>query len=383
MRAERRTGAGRAATIEAVRRPLHIRRASCAGAAALLAVLALAGTAQAGTFEKAIWGSVTTPKGASAFPVYKRLGVDTFQIQLVWRDVALSRPQNPTDPRDPAYRWPAELRDAIRGARRQGIRVAVMVKGTPGWANGDKPINTPPDSDQDLADFFTAAVRHYPSVRRWMVWGEPSRLENWNPIPPHDPAVPRRYATLLDASYAAIKKADPRAIVIGGMTFTAGEVFPAEWTRYMRLPNGRPPRMDWWGHNPFSRRKPDLALSPYIPDLRDMSDIDTLQAEIATAYKGARMRVPRLWISEFNISSDRDNRSFDFHVSRAEQASWLTAAFRAAKRVGVAGMGWYGLYDEPSTVKGAVTYGLLQADGKAKPAFAAYRRVRSAPPPGR
>lgn len=360
-----------------------IRTASRAIALAALLAGAAAVPAPAASFEKAIWGPVITPQGKSAFPLYRRLGVDTFQIQLVWAEVARRRPAAPKDPRDPAYRWPAELRDAIRAARRNGIRVAVMVKGTPSWANGGKPVNTPPTDDADLASFFTAAVRHYPSVRRWMVWGEPSRLANWNPIPVHAPDVPRRYATLLEASYRAIKAADPRNIVIGGMTFTAGEVFPAEWTRYMRLPNGKPPHMDWWGHNPFSRRKPDLALAPYITDLRDLSDIDTLAGEVATAYRGARMRVPRLWLSEFTISSDRDNRSFDFHVTRREQAAWLTAAYRAARAERVAGLGWYGLFDEPASVANGVTYGLLQADGTRKPAFDAYRRVRSAPPAGR
>lgn len=360
-----------------------IRTASRASALAALLAAAVVVPAPAASFEKAIWGPVRTPQGTSAFGVYRRLGVDTFQIQLVWAQVARWRPAAPTDPRDRAYRWPAELRDAIRTARRNGIRVAVMVKGTPSWANGGNPVNTPPTDDADLAHFFTAAVRHYPSVRRWMVWGEPSRLANWNPIPVHAPDAPRRYATLLEASYRAIKAADPRAIVIGGMTFTAGEVFPAEWTRYMRLPNGRPPHMDWWGHNPFSRRKPDLAQAPYFPDLRDLSDIDTLADEIAAAYRPAGLRVPRLWLSEFNISSDRDNRSFDFHVTRREQASWVTDAYAIARRQNVAGLGWYGLFDELASVPNGTTYGLLQADGTPKPAFDAYRRVRSAPPAGR
>jgi hypothetical protein len=360
-----------------------IRSLSRAVAVAALLSGALAGSASAASFEKAIWGPVRTPSGSSAFRIYHRLGVDTFEIQLAWADVARWRPRTATDPRDPAYRWPAELRDAIRLARSSGIRVAVMVKGTPGWANGGQNVTVPPTADADLADFFTAAVAHYPSVRRWMVWGEPSRLENWSPIPVHAATAPRRYATLLDAAYRAIKKADPRSIVIGGMTFTAGEVLPGEWVRFMRLPNGRPPHMDWWGHNPYTPRKPDIRLDPYFTDGRDMSDIDTLAAEISQTYRRARMRVPRLWLSEFNISSDRANRAFSFFVTRPEQAVWVTDAYAIAKRQKVAGLGWYGLYDEPESVKNGFTFGLLQADGRAKPAYDAFRRVRSAAPPGR
>jgi len=366
-----------------VSRARHARLLLRAATLAVLACGVLAGSAHAASFEKAIWGPVRTPSGASAFPIYHRLGVDTFEIQLVWADVARWRPKVATDPRDRAYRWPAELRDAIRLARRSGIRVAVMVKGTPRWANGGKDVTVPPTSDADIAHFFTAAVAHYPSVRRWMVWGEPSRLANWSPIPQHSAVAPKRYATLLEASYRAIKRADPRSIVIGGMTFTAGDVLPAEWVRFMRLPNGKPPHMDWWGHNPYTPRKPDITLDPYFTDGRDMSDIDTLAADIAQAYRPAGMRVPRLWLSEFNISSDRANRAFSFYVSRSEQASWLTDAFAIARAQHVAGLGWYGLYDEPASVANGFTFGLLQADGRAKPAFDAYRRVRSAPPAGR
>ncbi len=151
---------------------------------------ALAGSASAASFEKSIWGPLHTPSGGNAFPIYHRLGVDTFQIQLTWAQVARWRPRAATDPRDRAYRWPADVRDAIRLARRSGIRVAVMVKGTPSWANGGQNVTVPPTADGDLADFFTAAVAHYPSVRRWMVWGEPSRLPNWSPIP-RTPQPPR------------------------------------------------------------------------------------------------------------------------------------------------------------------------------------------------
>lgn len=346
-------------------------------------VAVLAGGAQAASFEKSIWGPVSTPIGKSAFPIYHDLGVDTFQIQLQWNVAAPTRPKHPTDPRDPAYRWPAELRTALTQARRYGIRVAFMVKGTPPWASPHKKVTSPPTRAADLANFFTAAVKHYPAVRRWMVWGEVARLANWSPIPAHQPDVPRRYARLLDASYAAIKKADPHAIVIGGMTFTAGEVYPTEFLRWLRLPNGRPPRMDWWGHNPYTYREPDIMRPDLGVDLRDINDIDTFAGEIAKVYRGANMRVPRLWLSEYSISSDRSNRGFSYYVSRPLQATYVTEAYALARQQKVAGLGWYGLFDEPASVPDGWTFGLMDADGTPKPAYAAYRAVRSAPPSGR
>src|SRR5436309_3527417 len=62
---------------------------------------------------KMIWGPVQLPNGRSAFPTYHRLGVQVFEIDLLWSQVAVSRPANAQDPRDPAYHWPAQIDEAI------------------------------------------------------------------------------------------------------------------------------------------------------------------------------------------------------------------------------------------------------------------------------
>src|SRR6476661_2258442 len=95
--------------------------------------------------EKAIWGPVAMPDGSSAFPVYKQLKVDVFQVQLNWAQTAASRPADPTNPDDPAYRWPKLVDTAVADAGGQGIQVAIMVRGTPGWANGGKDASWAPD----------------------------------------------------------------------------------------------------------------------------------------------------------------------------------------------------------------------------------------------
>jgi hypothetical protein len=323
---------------------------------------------------KAIWGPNVLPDGRSAFPVYEQLGVDVLERQLVWRDVAVSRPARPRDPGDPAYRWPADLDVAIAEASRHGIRVALMVRGTPGWANGGRSEAQVPDDVRDYADFVTAAARRYPGVRHWMVWGEPTREGVVEPMTPSSPSGPRAYARLLDRAYGALKAVRRSNVVIGGMTWTVGVQRPTRFLRWMRLPSGRPPRLDWYGHNPFSVRFPDVRKRPYDPGLRDLSDIDTLHREVARTYRRSGRR-PRLWLAEFTVPSDRANRAFSFFVSRRRQASWLSAAFRIAKRERyVAGIGWYSLLDEADPVNG-ITTGLLDAGGRPKPAFEAFRRA--------
>ncbi|MGH2955426.1 MAG: hypothetical protein ACRDL6_00320 [Solirubrobacterales bacterium] len=38
-------------------------------------------------------------------PVYAALGVDIFQLQLHWDEVAPTQPADPRNPLDPAYKW--------------------------------------------------------------------------------------------------------------------------------------------------------------------------------------------------------------------------------------------------------------------------------------
>ena len=91
----------------------------------------LARASARGAVPKLIWGPVALPNGNSAFPIYHQLGVDVFQVDLNWADTAPSRPANPDDPADPAYRWPAQLDQAISEARRYGIKLCLLVQGTP------------------------------------------------------------------------------------------------------------------------------------------------------------------------------------------------------------------------------------------------------------
>jgi hypothetical protein len=324
---------------------------------------------------KMIWGPLTMPNGSSAFPVYHRLGVQVLEVQLNWADTAPVQPANPTNPADPAYRWPQALEQAISQGARYGIQVSVMVKGTPKWANGGRDPSWAPNNPADYANFLQAASRRYPTVRYWMIWGEVTRAGNFNPMPPNSPVGPERYAILLDAAYGALKAVSPSNMVIGGMTFTVGEVGTPDFIRWLRLPNGAPPRMDYYGHNPYSTRFPESSQQPYDPQVRDIDDIGTLYSELKAAYRG-HGAAPKLWLSEFGISSDKPNRAFDYYVSRAVQAHWVTAAFKLADSVPyVASLGWYELLDEPPSTPDNITEGLMTADGAPKPAFSAYARV--------
>lgn len=322
-----------------------------------------------------MWGPVRLADGSSAFPLYHRLGVQVLQTELIWARTAPTAPAEAGNPADPAYHWPRALDEAVSEASRYGMRVAVMVRGTPEWANGGRDPSWAPDDPASYASFLQAASRRYATVHDWMIWGEITREGNFNPMPADSPVGPERYAVLLDAAYGALKAVSGANMVIGGMTYTVGLVGTPDVVRWLRLPDGAPPRMDYWGHNPYSTRYPNLALAPFAPQIRDISDSDTLHAELAGAYRG-HGATPKLWLSEFGISSDKPNRAFNFYVSRAVQAKWITAAFRLADSVPyIAGLGWYDLVDEPASIGGNVTEGLMTDEGAPKPSFYAYAQA--------
>jgi len=376
-------------------RPVRSPRLRISLALALITLISGTADASADT-NKAIWGPVTTPTGASSFPIYRELGVKVLQYQLRFDRTAPTRPASPTDPNDPAYRWPADVDRAVSEAGAHGISVLLMVKGSPRWANGGRPQTWVPSASA-YANFLIAATRRYPSVRLWMIWGESSYHGNFQPMPPDRQTGPRAYARLLDKAYVTLKRQSPRNVVIGGCTFTSGDVPPVLFARWMRV-DGRPARLDWFAHNPFSFRFPKLSDPPNStnPYVVDMSDVDTFYGELKRIYgsfaeryersgssalrryfRRFRHRGPRLWLSEFTVSSDRANRAFGFFVNRSAQARWLTRAYRiAAREPYIAGLGWFNLRDEPRSMPSGLTTGLMTYDGVRKPAFYAYKRVR-------
>jgi hypothetical protein len=65
-----------------------------------------------------------------------------------------------------------------------------------------------------------------------VIWDGPTQSENYQPV------SAGRYARMLDASYAALKRANKRNRVVGGNSFSVGKIRPQRWIRSLKLPNG-------------------------------------------------------------------------------------------------------------------------------------------------
>lgn len=330
----------------------------------LLLALVPATTAQgAVSVNKALWGPVEF-EATSLFPTYKELGAGIYMTKLEWDKVAVLEPEDARDPLDASYDWPLELDTAIDEARRNGIDVALTVTGTPEWANGGKAPRYAPANPKAYADFLTAAAERYPAVRLWVIWDGPTQSENFQPV------SATRYARLLDGAYAALKGANRRNRVVGGNSFTAGKVAPQRWIRSLKLPNGKRPRMDFYGHDASSSRRPDLDARALGKGRADLSDIDTLNGWVRDAFGNKR-----LFVTSYALPTNANWR-YDFKVSESTQASWLTAALRIAKREKyIYSLAYNGLYDEESRSDDKqLESGLLEPDGTKRPAFNAFKR---------
>jgi hypothetical protein len=339
----------------------------------VLGVLLLSlASAPAAAFSKAIWGKVNR-QGVNQFPLYKRLGVSIYETELDWNQVASQRPRRATDPNDPAYRWPAAIRQAVVQARRFHMRMLIEIIRTPRWANGDRSSIWAPKDPRDYADFASAAAREYPSVHLWMIWGEPTRSPNFQPLTPAVPGAqlnaaqrraPHVYAQLLDSAYGALKRVSARNLVIGGCTYTTGDIDTQQWIENLRLPNGHAPRMDMYAHNPFGWEEPNFSDPPSPSGEVQFSDLPRLAHWID---RNLRPGLP-IFLAEWTIPTNFD-RQFNFAVNPATAATWVRAGLRLArgwKRI--FGLGWVDVYDAPPRTYG----GLLTTSGKRKPTFYAF-----------
>lgn len=335
--------------------------------AALIIALAPSG---ASAFSKAIWGQVYRD-GVNQFPIYKQLGVSIWQGELPWSQVAPTRPRDAKNPNDPAYQWPVGIQQAIDQARQFHMRVMLQIIFAPPWANHNRGQTWTPSNPRNYADFAIAAARRYPSVHLWMIWGEPNRKGMFLPFyaaPPgaaltaQQQIAPHNYARLLDVAYGALKAVSRRNVVIGGSTYTSGQIDTQQWIENMVLPNGRRPRMDMYAHNPFTFVDPNTVYgAPSQQGLVQFVDLGRLAQWIDRyLHRG----IP-LFLSEFTIPTCPDTE-FNFWVDAPVAAKWVRHALAVSRRwKRIYALGWINVYDTPGFSCG----GLFTAGGQKKPTF--------------
>jgi hypothetical protein len=288
------------------------------------------------------------------------LGVTTVRFGIHWDKVAPTRPARALASNDPAYRW-SNVDAILQGLQARGISPLVTLYGTAPWANGGQKPNVAPTSSTTFADFAYAAAKRYPFVRKWTIWNEPNQrlsLANTTPV--------LYVQRLLNPAYAAIHRANHRALVAGGVTAPRGNrggFGPLAWVRGMAAAHAK---LDAYAHNPYATRpleSPFVGACLYC-DVISMANLNRLVTEVRRDF-GSK----QIWLTEYGYQTNPPDA---FGVSPNAQAQFVSeAALRAYQLPGVTTLIQFLLRDEPDLAR--FQSGLFTVRGVAKPAYDAFR----------
>ena len=328
------------------------------------------------------------------FTTLVNLRAQIIRVNLDWFSVAKTRPEQPIDPRDPAYNWD-RYDTLVLNAAKNKIEVLFTIYGTPRWANGTKKgLNRAPRQMLFLKQFATAAAKRYsgtfkrtddvilPAVRRWLAWNEPNNpiflAPQWakkNKIR-YTPVAAKVYAGICTAVYSGVHSTNLRNEVVAcGATDPRGNnapkssrpsISPLAFLAAVKKFGLR--RFDVWAHHPYYGRptespttKPKDRTSVTLANIGDLT-------RLLTKLYGNK----KLWITEYGYQTRPPDKAFG--VSWVKQAQYLTEAYtNARKNPRITMMLWFLLRDE-GRLSGWQS-GFFTASGQKKPAYNAFRRL--------
>ncbi len=230
-------------------------------------------------------------------------------------------------------------------AKRNGITVYAIVNGWPSWAKA----YTEEGADQ-YAAFLQELIRHYKGdIRQWEIWNEPN-IFFWQ--------GPRElYASLLIKSYAAAKKTDPEAEILG--LSTAGIDY-----NFIQQMLAKKTPFDVLTIHPYRKVLDDRA---FIDDLKRVSDLVRLP-------DGRRRPV---WLTEMGWATHTPHNALgqDFQPNTLRvQAEMIARSYLCSIVSGVEPRTfWYDFRnDGEDHVYFEHTMGIVYRDFSPKPAYQAF-----------
>ncbi len=257
-----------------------------------------------------------------------------------------------------------------------GISVLPVVGATPAWAWQDPDRPSPPRDPAAYGRFLAAAVARYAprGIHSWEIWNEPNLA---GPFPPRpDPAA---YAALLQAGAQAIRAADPTAtVILGGLaavtrTDLDGDPPAIAAVEFLQAvyAAGAGPAFDAVGFHPYT--------GSALPDLGARRNSWGVMAGPLRAVMDAQGDAAKpIWITEYGAPTNPGRRG----VAEDRQAEQLAAGVALARATPWLGpVFWYSYRDlgtDPDNPED--WFGLMAADGRAKPVRKTLERILSGQP---
>jgi hypothetical protein len=293
------------------------------------------------------------------------------------------------------FEWnePDRIVDAIQ---QSGLKIVARVDNQPRWASSSIvwPGSGPPDNPKDWSDFLTALASRYKGrIQAYEIWNEPNLDREWGDKPP-DPVA---YASMLKASYQAIKAADPQALVVSaGMSPTttnnAQAIPDLEFIRQMYAA-GAKGSFDVLGvHAAIFKGEPcaDPGVVAQDPDLtnNDPSSVDLKRVyafrhvedihNLMLQQEGDASK--QMAILEMGSTTDaRPGSPYAwFAVDRDQQARNLVAAFQCGRQMWQPWMGFMTVIyiPDPGWTQQQEFYwwGITNPDGTPRPAYTSLKQ---------
>jgi hypothetical protein len=304
-------------------------------------------------------------------PMVADLGVGWIRDGVSWSDI---------EPEKGHYRIPAKTAAWLDAAQAHHLKVLLLL----GYGNK---IYADPFSPPAYARAAAFLARHLAGrIDAIEVLNEPNNPDfgstyggKWNGKEDDGSVSPyvRAYANVLTVAVAAVKKANPRMLVVG-----YGAPAPATF-RMIAL--GPPPLLDGITDHPYSggRKLPEFIPYAATPDLLQRDGIATADEQGTYRSQCAMFRVQEakyglhaaLWNTEWGYSTalppnDKENEV----VTPEEQAVYVLRRLLEARALGV--ISFYYLFrdDGGDSHQAWQNFGLVDTHLKPKPAFYAFQR---------
>src|ERR1700683_3730527 len=292
----------------------------------------------------------------SELSAIKALGVKWVRYDIEWDNI---------EPEPGQFEW-EDYDRAVQAVQGHGLQSLAILDYTPAWARDGACSDTPmcgPANPADYAAFVAAAVARYGpmGVHTWEIWNEPNIPEFFA-----QGANPDEYVALLKAADVAIKQKQPGSTVLTAGLSPAGSgggsLSPVDFVNGMYAA-GAHGYFDALGDHPYTY--PATAGTQPLDAWGQMTMIHGIMAAHGDAGK-------KIWITEYGAPTDGPDPT-DF-VSEALQAQQVAVAVRLATSYPWVGAFFWYTYEDPGTSTDTEEnfFGLVRADGSAKPALGAF-----------
>ncbi len=309
-------------------------------------------------------------------------GASVIHTAASWAQIAPTRPVDPTDGSDPAYRL-SDLDALVHNASELGVQVMININGTPRWANGGQTPNHMPKRLTDLTAFARMLATRYNGhqgfgrVLLWSVWNEPNLQLFLTPQFSGKKIVsPAEYAALYKAAYNGIKAGNKLAQVAIGETSNLGRdkptavagqgqsVAPGTFARLLAQQKGL--KFAAWATHPY----------PTAPDAKPLEQVRYPNVSLAllptfevNLKKLFHREVP-IWITEYGYQTRPSQPNGVTNAQQAAYAKQALAFARADKDVKM--FIWFTFRDSAGNPWKS---GVESTNGAHKPGYAALSAV--------